>query len=1814
MADEHPQDQATEEVGSSYEVIRARLVEQARELGKRASALNERRVEAFGGTELSIIGTEHVRTDNNCVPCDIVMINGRMLFGYNVFVGLRKEIKRDDVFSLHKFETTDEGFDLSALPADHLDRNFLDDNKFATEFNELYQYYKSARLLRLFRNETQLLAVFQIGQTHDDIRVFRWTIDASGRPTYTDNRGERDYTFPPQHDFEWKATGREDQVHGAHPHVSILDEVFVETIGGDLTIKVENNTTRGEGIYAEPVSELGQSLDDADIKYAKVGTLILLSILPYREDKRRYLVFATRSSKVVRADAIGAACVALPEDHGVIFPGGYFLQDGSHKVFDGDYSSFEFERAIKSPNGEDVLYVFHRRDGGQYALFPYNLIRKEIGSAILCHGFSVFDDGRMVVFRVTSDEPSRMHAMQFWQTPFCSLEFAADAPTAGGPLAKIGNAELVRGISECLSLKRAVDEQEPSRQIYEDLVGALTRANDTYYWFTNPEVGNLNEVVGQMRETAALIVDEFDKVVAIRKQAAEALAQAEAEQAELLRTVRPDFFDAVEQFMAALTGIRSRRGHVISLREVRYINVARLAELEQELIEAFDKTSAATVEFLLGDAAFDPLKARLEGLTAKIEALEKTKDVPAIEKDIEATSEGLNVLSEVIGGLEVDDPTKRTQILEQISEVFAQVNRVRAMLHNKRRSLMSAEGKAEFVAQFKLFAQSVSSGIGMADTPERCDEQLSRLMVQLEELEAKFAEFDEFLGDLATKREEVYEAFTQKKQQLLDERSRRAENTVSAGNRILQGVARRAKSFKSVDELNAYFASDPMVLKLRDLSDRLLELGDTVKADELQSRLKSARQDALRGLRDRLELFEGGEGGAALVKLGRHRFTVNTQALELGMVPTDEGMTMTLSGTDFRELIEDEAFTATRGYWDQTLVSETREVYRGEFLAASILFAAQRGEAGPGGVKLSVAGLHEQQRDEAGLLGLVRQVASERYDEGYERGLHDADGAAILSKLLLLYDGAGLLRFSAEGRVLGLVFWSEYGDELQRKRWQIAARSLGRLRAEIGDNAATRSLAAELSRAIEAFYTAREIAFAPAAAQVAGAYLVEELAQDRPHFVVSGEATILRDRFNAYINLRGLRSDLERDLSALDDLRARWYLARAWVDSYLATGDAGEGAQFVRDELVGLLLTPKLDRHESTALLRIEVEGLLGQHPRVQDGKLALRLDEFLSRLEEFARVRVPGYANYRRLRQELLERERRRLRIDEFLPRVLSSFVRNKLINEVYLPIIGDNLAKQLGAAGDQKRTDLMGLLLLISPPGYGKTTLMEYIASRLGLVFMKVNGPALGHEVVSIDPSEAPNATARQEVNKINLALEMGNNVMLYLDDIQHTHPELLQKFISLCDAQRRIEGVWKGRTRTYDMRGKKFCVVMAGNPYTESGEKFQIPDMLANRADTYNLGDILEGADEAFALSYIENAITSNSTLAPLATREQSDIYKLIRMAQGEDVPTTDLAHGYSAVELGEIKKTLQHLFTVQRTLLKVNQEYIRSASMDDRYRTEPPFKLQGSYRNMSKLAEKVVPAMNEAELQALIEDHYVGEAQTLTSGAEQNMLKLAELRGVLAGEKLARWDEIKRGFMKAKNLGGAEDDPATRVTAQLSNLADALAGIQTALADRGFAPHLEGIRAAVDQATRQLDVQLKEAAAERKKEKAKVEEPARKPGAPPLPSLAPTPAPALAAPDLAMLLERLSSPKIEVTVPPPAGIDELLGQQVQIIERTLVPLVQTATKKLEDRAALEAKLEQVIEALQVMDQRMKQGQPPVAKPKTFAPPPVAPPKKS
>ncbi|MCB9761797.1 MAG: DNA repair ATPase [Alphaproteobacteria bacterium] len=1629
--------------GGNYEVIRARLVELGRALQGRATNLNEARQETFGGSELAVAANLRVRTEHNCVPRDIVQVHGKLLFGYNV-VNFLKKVTLPDVLSLH--ELTGEGNDLEFNEVTHEDVPWLRDRQFVREFDKLYEYYKEARLQQLRTTEQgRLLVVFRVGASTNDVKVFRWTLDPEGKPTYMDDRGEREHVFPDPIPFTWVHPNREDYVMGKHPHISIQGECFVETVGGDLTIKIEDNTEDGEGIYREPVDDAKQSLDDAEISYARLDTLILLKMRPYREKAFRYLVFNITTKTVARIDALGLACVPLDDGHGIIFPGGYYLRTGEYKLFDGDHAGLRFHRQIRAPNGEDSLYVFYRPEDGHYVLFPYNKIRQEVQNPIHCHGYSLFEDGRLVVFRAVNDEPTRVHPMQVWHTPFVSDEFHAAQPTDGSLMSRIGNADLVRGISDALSLRRLISNTEPTRQVYEDLVHACTRMLDAYYWLGNAALGNLAEVVQDVRKTAELIIDEFEKVQALMREARRALAQAEKDHERLLLDTRPEGWREVENYLGAMTTLRKHRGHLITLQEVRYINAARLSAMETEAVEAFDRVSRACVEFLLGGEALTPMVNRLEELLGRIDVVERSADIRPIEEELETNSDGLNLLAEVVGSLEVDDANARTTILEGISEVFSQLNRVRAVLRNKQKELLAHENKAEFAAQFKLFGQSVANAITLADTPEKCDEQLSRLMLQLEELEARFGEFEDFLPELAAKREEVYEALSTKKQNLLDRRQRRVDSLVGAAERILEGVGRRARSFKEEDELNAYYASDAMVLKLRQISEQLGQLGDNVKADELLARLKSARQDALRGLRDRSELFEGGEN---LIRFGKHRFPVNTQPLELTMVPRGGEMALHLTGTDFYEVVDDADFERTRPYWDQLVISEDAQVYRGEFLAASMLFAAEARRDG-----LSMKDLEEATLEDGGLLKRVRTYASERYEEGYERGLHDHDAALILAKLLAMRATAGMLRFPSRPRAMAALFQA-WSDDPRKPTWARRARSLARLRGRFAGSPALTALSEELAAEIEAFTASLHVEpLGPGAAGMAGAYLLEELTAERPRFTLSADAEAIRSAFLQNLDYEGGRVEFDDDLRALEDKPAlRFQLARAWIGAFVDTSEAHRALAHAVDEAAVRLVTERaLDWEVSNALASVEVEGLLGNHSRVRERKLHLRLDEFLGRLSEYMRVVVPGYRGFKGLRHELLARERRRLRVDEFMPKIMSAFVRNKLINEVYLPLVGDNLAKQMGAAGDTKRTDLMGLLLLISPPGYGKTTLMEYIANRLGLVFMKVNGPALGHSVHSLDPAEAPNATARQEVEKINLAFEMGNNVMLYLDDIQHTHPELLQKFISLCDAQRRIEGVWKGRTRTYDLRGKKFCVVMAGNPYTETGDKFVIPDMLANRADTYNLGEVLEGRDEAFSLSYVENALTSNPTLAPLAARAQSDVYKLIRMTQGEEIPASELSHAYSAVEINEIKAVLTRMFMVQRVVLMVNQQYVLSAAQEDAYRTEPPFKLQGSYRNMNKMAEKIVSALNEGEVERLIDDHYAGESQTLTTGAEQNLLKLAELRGRLSATQAERWETIKKDFRRIKSMGGAEDDPVSRVTGTLAVLGQNLEGIQESLVE-------------------------------------------------------------------------------------------------------------------------------------------------------------------
>ncbi|MDX1340932.1 MAG: DNA repair ATPase [Reinekea sp.] len=1742
--------------GGAYEVISKRLAEQGSKLYQRTKQLNDARLAEFGSSDMAVKGRTRVRTENNCIARDIVQVGEHLLFGYNVFIGLKKETKVDDVFALFDVQETDDGIEL--VPVSH-NKHFLTDTRFVNDFTELYRYYKNTKLIQLVVKDGKLLAAFQIGERLSDQRVFRWSVSADGKTiTYIDNRGERDIQPPPHYDFEWTEATRDNIVNGRHPHINVLDTVFVETIGGDLTVKIENNTEDGLGIYREPVDDDTQSLDDCKLSYAKVGHLILLSVLPYKETKTRYLIYNTLNEQVMRVDAIGESCVQLPEDHGLIFPGGYYLQNGEYKAFDEDVKGLKFQRMIRSPNGEDVLYVFYEPDSGVVGLFAYNLISKQLQNPIFGHGYALAEDGRLVIFSAES-EATRVHPMQVWQTPYVSDEFASTQPQSQSFYGKIGNAALVRGVSDLFSICRSIDSQSVSSRLYEELSKAAKKVFDDHYWLDSAETKTLAELVREVAATSELVIDEFEKVQSIQAQSKQAMAEAEQKQTALLQSIRPDSWQTAEEYVNALSQIRQQRGHLITIRELRYIDQARIDKLEADLQKVNASLSEQTVAFLSRDEALNPYFDKITQLDQEIETAATIAELTPVIEAIEQTAAGLDLLTELMNTLKVADATVRTQIIDAVSSVYAQLNQSKANAKHKQKNLGSSEAVAQFGAQFKLFSQSIVNALGLSTTPEKCEEQLSRLLVQLEELESQFSDYDQFLTDIMDKREEVYESFESHKQQLLDERQRKAQSVTDAATRMLSSIEKRSLKFTEADQLNTYFATDALVLKIRDLVESLRELDAAVKADDIEARLKSIKEQALRSLRDKTDIYEA---GGNVIKLGpRHKFSVNTQELDLTIIPRNGLLNIHLTGTNYFEAIEHPELLALKDYWEMSLESETPNIYRAEYLAALILHAAEQHTDG-----LSIGQLSQAVAEEDQLSALVRDFASPRYKDGYEKGIHDFDAAKILRAVLPALTLAELLRFDPMSRGIAALFWSylQQQDDGQFKSWPERAQSALQMNAVFASQEASQLLAAEIGRELTSFIQQHPIDCDALTISRAADYLVAELAREPVEIIISQYGRQLSEELQRSMSGDSWRQ-FEQSIAKLQALPAeQWKLTRAWLQALVNSKQLTHLVRYIPEACAQILTAQNLTYRFLEVDVELAVDGLMGDHARIQNRELRFSLDDFLERTEHHRTVVVPTYHRYLDVRQRIISDERDKLRLHEFKARPLASFVRNRLINESYLPLIGDNLAKQMGTVGESKRTDLMGLLMMISPPGYGKTTLMEYVANRLGLIFMKINCPSLGHDVLSLDPQQAPNATARQELEKLNLALEMGNNVMLYLDDIQHTHPEFLQKFISLCDGTRRVEGVWQGKTKTYDMRGKKFCVVMAGNPYTESGEAFKIPDMLANRADIYNLGDILGGMDEQFALSYIENALTSNPVLAPLATREMDDTYKLIKMAQGHNIAATDLAHQYSGAEIQEITGIIAKMFVVQDVVLKINKQYIASAAQDDKYRTEPAFKLQGSYRNMNKMTEKISAVMNQQELMQMIADHYLGEAQLLTTGAEDNLLKLAELRGNMTDEQATRWTQIKKDFLRNKAMGGDDADVGGKVVAQLADLADGL----SALASLAAQPNTE----------QQAAMAKLIAAVE-----------ASKPDPVTVPDNS-----ALLAKSFEKIAKAIiaSKPTVEVVNEPVQGLGKILEVLATTIEESIFPIMHTMDKKLDIDLRTHEKMKEITQQIRDLDSVVRQ----------------------
>ena len=264
-----------------------------------------------------------------------------------------------------------------------------------------------------------------------------------------------------------------------------------------------------------------------------------------------------------------------------------------------------------------------------------------------------------------------------------AAEVSAASEHAGSFLVKVGNAELVRGISDCGSMRRAILSQEPSMAIYEDLISFTQRVVDSYHWLGHAEVGDLLKLeLRKSKSTAELIIDEFEKVLAIQAAAAESLAEHRKRRRDSSSArFGPTSWETVDSFVDAMARLRTQRGHLISLREMRYMDLPRVDELEAEVAEKFDELSGKATEFPAARRRAQTATARSEHDVARRRHRGDGAGPRAragLGGARPTTSERPRCAHRGRLGLQMDDATARTRILEGISEVFALLNRTRA--------------------------------------------------------------------------------------------------------------------------------------------------------------------------------------------------------------------------------------------------------------------------------------------------------------------------------------------------------------------------------------------------------------------------------------------------------------------------------------------------------------------------------------------------------------------------------------------------------------------------------------------------------------------------------------------------------------------------------------------------------------------------------------------------------------------------------------------------------------------------------------------------------------------------------------------------------------------------------------------------------------------------------------------------------------------------------------------------------------------------------------------------------------------------------
>lgn len=1343
---------------------------------------------------------------------------------------------------------------------------------------------------------------------------------------------------------------------------------------------------------------------------------VLLKVEPSSGRPLLYIYYSPHPRRFQRVDFSAMEGLDLPGKLGRITS--MFLQAGGETTFLGGLPARPL-LSLESPGGRDRLYAFQRVDN-LITLHTFDVDSRQVRRSFRdIISFTVLPDGHLVMLKGPADgqiTPALEHPTEVWITPFrhqtgdLSAEqerylrsFSTDAMDA-----------LIEGTRV---LSRQVDAQD--YHVARDHLDQLL--------ITFPFVERVPEVraaISRLHEGLSRCVAVEEELGEIHQRRRDTLAFLQKEEDTLTQHLSGEPPTQLAQLLKVVDSYRTLSG---SLEQS-----AAEPNLPPDVVEGQKGLRRKFTEILLtwSERGARQVERELETLEIQLGEIEeevpRQTALPEVEHALGRIQIMRATLTTMMENLRLLDlpPQRSLKLAEQATGAVVTGDRVEAALRLRRRDLSRKERQESFGAWLLQLDLQIATEPALASQVEQCDGRLGALLAEVESRKADYADFPELIERLEERAARAQTRFEARKVELLRQRDE-ADGELTARFRLrmtaLQVAARGVDL--SPTALEGWLAGHPERIQCQHIIEELRRLGLVGRAGALQGQLDQLRR-LLVSERQEAAIFviEGERLQLGGVHLHRNRLQLQLQEVVVG-----EGIGLALSGTGLvltpQQLGDVDIPSGYRGQ-----LAETAEVSRAEVLAWRVLSQVE-----------ASGKLTELSREAAGEGGIThlevhtREMALRHVEEGFTLGQHDRDAARILKGVLPVWVRLGLLKWPPRVRVEAAQAWSRVIDG---PRVAAAAKGVLNLGQLFGGGSGCRQvLGAALGDCPPAWLDYLE-------AELKGGGLAEG-----GQMVAHPRALTLAQQMVTMVGADVLQEALKPFASAI----TRWEVLLPEVERLLQR--EGEVDQPLAVEVAWLLATVdggeirKGGRVSSTT--RVTIPGLSGDHVRTQ-GPLVLDLPEWRLSMDHFLREQMP---RFRALRQALEVRKQTlaaQWDLPALSPRPLARFAWTRLLRRVYLPLVARALEKQLGSL-DRPGEDQMGVLLLVSPPGYGKTELLKKVASLLGYAFVSISGTALGKTTTSLDPSAAADDNAAAALRRLLLGLSLQENVLLDIEDIQACSDMFLEKLLPLCDASRTVEVVVEGSARLINLQGKRVAVVMTLNPL-----RAQVPQALSNRATLINLGDVADKHAADFAMSYLEVAAAANTTLEVVSTlRDLETFATALELGRPVSTLEADLNGRYAAVELTRIEVVLRHCMAVRDVLMAVNRSCLHSATLEDMYRVEPPFELQGSYRDMVEICRSIEADWTEEMRRDAILRHYEGQAGLLGPRGEYNLLMVKTFLGHVSEAERERQAHIRYVFRLAQQRDQTMLtllDRLTEVSAAVERIPASVVSHGEGLADR------------------------------------------------------------------------------------------------------------------------------------------------------------------